>query len=44
MLSYLYFVFCRLLGQDFTVQFAQIFNVEIVQWPESIKIEVRIYV
>ncbi|KAK2193955.1 hypothetical protein NP493_4g07037 [Ridgeia piscesae] len=30
----------RLLGQDFTVHFAQIFNVEIVQWPESIKIEI----
>ena len=37
------FILCyRPLGQDFTVRFAQIFNVQIVQWPESITIEVSV--
>ena len=33
-------MFFRPLGQDFVVRFAQIFNVQIVQWPENIKLEV----
>uniref|UniRef100_X1Z7B6 C2 domain-containing protein n=1 Tax=Capitella teleta TaxID=283909 RepID=X1Z7B6_CAPTE len=28
------------LGQDFAVNFAQIFNIEIMRWPESIKMEI----
>jgi len=28
------------LDQDFRVHFARIFNVEIIYWPESIKLEV----
>ena len=36
----LFYIF-RPLGQDFIVRFAQILNVEIVRWPESIKLEVR---
>ncbi|XP_064626685.1 coiled-coil and C2 domain-containing protein 2A-like isoform X3 [Lineus longissimus] len=30
----------RNIGQEFQVTFAQIFNIQIVQWPESIKLEV----
>jgi len=36
-------MYFRPLGQDFRVHFARIFNVEIMHWPESIKLEVRIY-
>jgi len=35
-------IFGRPLGQDFIVRFAHIFNIEIMQWPESIKMEVTI--
>ncbi len=28
------------IGQEFTVRFAQIFNVQIVQWPESIRFQI----
>ena len=28
------------IGQDFVIRFAQIFNVQIVQWPESIKFQI----
>ena len=31
---------CRQLQQDFSVSFAQILNIEIMQWPENIKYEV----
>ena len=40
-LRWCHLIFCsRPIGIDFTVQFAQIFTVQIVQWPESIKLEV----
>ena len=32
--------FFRPIGQEFTVRFAEIFNVQIVQWPENIKLQV----
>ena len=36
------FVFFRPLAQDFRVHLARIFNLEIMYWPESIKLEVCI--
>ena len=34
------FVHFRPIGSEFVVRFASIFNVQIVQWPESIKLQV----
>ena len=36
-------MYFRPLGQDFRVHFARVFNVEIIYWPESIKLEVNMH-
>jgi len=36
-------IFCRQLNQDFTVSFAQIIPVHIIQWPDSVYIQVFTY-
>lgn len=37
----LYFIY-RVLSQDFKVNFGQIYNLKIVQWPERITLQVRV--
>jgi len=35
--------FFRMLSSEFTVQFGEILSIKILQWPESIRLQVRYY-